>query len=129
MRERLQKALNRIETLKSAEAAQKFSRADQTAGRVLGAAKAVGWSAAAVISFFIGRLVLSYAEGWTAYAAILLTAALIIYAIWRAYRGLFHAPRISEVIVDEVIDRVKPVEKTLGAADALRRRFTGGRSR
>lgn len=127
MREQLQKALEQAEALKSSQTAQKISSADQTAGRVLGAAKAIGWSAAAIFSYFLGKLILSYAEGWTAYAVIVVSAAIIIYAIWRAYRGLFHAPRISEIVADEVIDRVKPLEKTLGAADALRKRFSAGK--
>ncbi|MEZ5894402.1 MAG: hypothetical protein R3C58_14820 [Parvularculaceae bacterium] len=128
MREKFDEALARIDELKSSEAAQKFSNADRIGGRIVGAGRAIAWCVCGVFAYLTGELILGYAKGWTAEATIFLTAAIIIYMVWRAYRALFFPPRLSELVADEVINRVKPAQKALGLAMSLRRRFPGGKS-
>lgn len=113
--------------LSEGEPAKKLNAADRRFGRVIGVVKALGWAICAVFAYLTGVMVLTISDGWLAFAATMATASLILYAVWRAYRGLFHAQRLSEFVVDEVVDRVKPVETALKAADDMRQRF-GDRS-
>ena len=125
MREQMKQTLEQLEAFKQSEAAQKFHGADHAFGRVVGGLKAIVWGFAGATAWLLGDFAVNNSDGWLTFAATVIAAAAILYCVWRAYRGLFHAPRISEVLVDEVMDRVKPVEKGLGAAAEFHKRFHG----
>jgi len=123
MKEHLEEAITRVEALKDHAALQQASRTDLLVGRIVGAIKALAWIVSAVFFYFVGDLLVAHSDGWTEYAAIMVSFAGVIYSIWRAYRGLFHARRASELIADEIIDRVKPAQRAMEFAQ----RFRGGK--
>lgn len=123
MRDHMEQTLEKLDALQQSQAAQKFHGADRTFGRVLGVLKAVGWAFAGGCVWLIGDFTVNNSDGWLNFSATVIAAAALIYCVWRAYRGIFHAPRMSEVVIDEVMDRVRPVETGLGAAADLHNRF------
>ena len=124
----LKRRIARLQTeLRESDPAKKLNAADRRFGRVIGVIKALGWAVCAVFAYLTGAMVLTISDGWLAFAATMATASLILYAVWRAYRSLFYAQRLSEFFVDELVDRVRPVETALRTADNMRQRF-GDRS-
>ena len=123
MREQLHQFRAGVEKLKTSPQAEKLHKIDGRIGRMIGAAKAAGWIIGAAFLAAAGWAIVNISDGWTEYAATLVAAACVLYAVWRAYRGLFHAPRASEVVMDEIMDRVGPAEQALSAAGYLHGKF------
>ncbi|WP_428409556.1 hypothetical protein [Hyphococcus sp.] len=123
MREQLDQTLEKLEAWKQTEAAQQFHIVDRRFGRLFGALKAVMWTFVGATAWLLGDFTLKNTDGWLGAASTVIAAAALIYCVWRAYRGLFHAPRMSEVLVDQVMERVKPMEMGLGAATEFQKHF------
>ena len=97
--------------LNESPAATKFHQIDRNAGRLISIVKAVGWILFASVAFFVAYVIwLTTSTGWLSALAIVFPALI---GIWAGLVGVSHYSKpqtASEVLVQEVGDRLKPAQ-------------------
>ncbi|MBB5517645.1 hypothetical protein [Amphiplicatus metriothermophilus] len=120
--ERLKEAADRLSAVREHE---KIAAWDGRLGRMIAAAKAVGWCFVAALGGAAAWAVYGAASGWIAAAAAAVGAAIIAYALLRAWRALAAPARASDLLIEELQTRASRLGGVLSAARLLR----GGRGR
>lgn len=111
-----------VDELKASPKVQKLQELDAKAGRWFSRLTAVLWSAAAIPVLGAGYLAWTFTGGWFQTGLLGLSGVLLAWIVWSAVSRILNPPSASELIIDEVEDRVRP------AAWALRAiRFVTGR--
>ena len=113
--------------LNESPAATKFHQIDKNAGRLISIFKAVGWVLFALVAFIVAYVIwLMTSTGWLSALAIIFPASI---GIWAGLVGVSHYSKpktASEVLVQEVGDRLKPAQYI---SRALSGKFGSGQSK
>ena len=99
---------DQIEELKATPGGQRIVALDEKAGRLYARVHAVFWSAVALALAAIGYGATFITYGWVETAVLALAGAGGLYAAWCAVSHLRNPQAASEILVEELEDRVRP---------------------
>ena len=115
---------NRIDELKQSPAGRRVVAFDEKAGRLYGRARAALWFALCVPAAAIAYYAAVLTGGWLEITLVTLFGGVALFAACCAVSHLRARQAASEILVDELEDRVRPAKWLLGALRLL----TGRRS-
>ena len=118
----LQQVEAKIEELKQSPYGQKAARVDTRVGWVYCWLIAIGWLTLAVTTAAIAYIVYSLALGWFTSAAAIVSLTVATYACYRGFSGLIRPRTASEIMIDELQDRVRPLSWTVDLVSSVRGR-------
>ena len=110
---------DKVEELKASPGGQKLVALDQKAGRIYARVHATVWFVAALPLAGLGYLSWALASGWLKTTLVAVFAALSVTAVWYAVSHLRNPSAASEVLIEELEDRVRPARWALGVLRAL----------
>ena len=110
---------DQIGDFKTSEAGQTLTRLDARAGRWICMAKALLWFALGLVIVFFGYLGHWLTEGWIDVAIVAVSALAFLFVVWRGVMLIRDPQTASEVVLEEIEDRVWPASWTLGLFSSL----------
>ena len=108
-----------IEDAKASPTGRKVIAFDERAGRIVSRVKAVLWIAAGVPVAGIGYAAYAFTGGWLQTGLLALCAMVLLYIVTCAVVLISRPQSASEMVVDELHDRVKPAKWIAWAFGAL----------
>ncbi len=104
-----------VDRLKASPGGRKLTELDAKAGRLYARVIAAAWFLAGVAALTLGYVGGLLTEGWTRHAIYFAAAVVFLGALWGGISRLRNARAASELLVEELEDRVKPAKWTLQA--------------
>ena len=112
---------DKFDELKQSPGGQKLLETDARIGRYYATVKSVLWFAAGLPVLAIGYALVLATEGTTETIIVVVTATLIAGCIWMGAHCIRSAKAASEILIDDLEERVRPVRWTL----RMLRKLTG----
>lgn len=113
--EKLQDHVDAVEAFtKSDEVKDGLAAVDRGVGKFLGPALAAIWVFAALITTLAAYLFFRFLDGQVETVLLVITGLAGFYSLWRIFRAVSDPPKVSEIVVDEIEERTKPVKSALG---------------
>ena len=125
MKEQLDSAKAMLAAMENSEMTDRARAWDKRAGRIVGAARAFGWSLLAVFTGAFGAAVCTHFDGPIRGGLTMVVGTIIIFAVWRAYRGLCFPPTATDLVRDEIESRLMKVETVLNVVNRVRGQRAG----
>lgn len=104
---------DKIDGLKQSPGGRKFMQADARIGRYYATVRSLFWFATGIPVLITGYLLVLATDGTIETVVVVVTAALLAGAIWMGVSCIRNARTASDILIDELEERVRPARWTL----------------
>ncbi len=103
----------KIDDLKTSPGGRKLIQMDTTVGRIYSRFNAAFWFAVCVVILAAGYIAVLLSEGWVETTIIIVAAGPSLAALWFGVSHLRNPQTASDILVEELEDRARPVKSLL----------------